>query len=241
MISTLEDLKQKAVAIKEGSIAFRPSQNKKVVLNPKVSKDLEHCFCSNEGIVSFVDEGKMYVIPFMASVQNTLNVEGFKRKPMNVPISKDEYPLDEKKKWDSLKEMVIQEREERFRKDCEKFADRHGYGTIASNLLDDYCLMVPEKGITVNCPGKGSDVYYPEVISTNPFGSKEAHSVGKYCIDRGVCSFVYRDGKTYYTKSKKVISALQSAGYMLGNLFIPFISGEVITDQTAADKWKKIA
>ena len=241
MILTLEQLKHEAIEVTKGTVAFRPSQKKKVLLNTTVDKKMEHCFCSNEGIVSFVDKGKMYVIPFMAAVMSVLNGEGFERKPMDVPFTNDEYPLEEKKKWDSLKEMVQIERQERFKKDCEKYADRHGYGSIASNLIEDCCLLVPESGIKVNCPGKGSDTYYPEMTGAQTFGTKEARFIGKYCIDKGVCSFVYRDGKTYYTKSNQVISALQSAGYMLGNLFVPFISGEVITDSNAADKWKKIA
>lgn len=239
MIDSLQKLKDMSIAIHDGVMAIRPNENKKVIFNPSVDKKMEHCFCSNSGIVSFVTDGTMYVIPYMASVMAVLNAEGFERKPMYVPFSNDEYPVYEKKRWDALKKLSVAERLERFTADCEKYADKHGYGAISQSLINDFCLEIPEEGVHV-VKFQNSDVYYPEITGTS-FSNSVANSLGKYCIEKGVCSFVYRNGKTYITKSSKVISALQSAGYRLGNLFVPFINGEIITDTTQAEKWKRIA
>ena len=238
-ISTLTKLKEMAIAIDHATMAMRPKENKKVIFNPSVDPQLEHCFCSNAGIVSFVTDGKMYAIPYMASVMKILNHEGFTRKTMNVPFSNDEYPIDEKRKWEALLKMVENERKERFVSTCESYADKHGYSEIAPSLLSDYCMKIPEDGVHV-IKFQNSDVYYPEIKGT-AFGSTATNLIGKYCVDKGVCSFVYRDGSTYVTKNQKVISALQSAGFRLGSLHIPFTDGEIITDTAQAEIWKRIA
>ena len=239
MIDSMQKLKAMAIAINDGIMAIRPKENKKVIFNPSVDPEMENCYCSNSGIVSFVTDGTMYVIPYMVSVMNVLNNEGFKRKVMYVPFSNDEYPLTENSRWESLKKLSEMERYDRFVSDCEKYSDKHGYNSIAKHLIDDYCLEIPETGLHV-IRFQNSDVYYPEITGTS-FSSSVANSIGKYCIEKGVCSFVYRDGKTYITKNTKVISALQTAGYRLGSLFVPFINGEIITDTIQAEKWKRIA
>ena len=238
-ISTLEKLKEMSIAINHSTMAIRPKENKKVIFNPSVDPKMEHCFCSNAGVVAFVTDGKMYVTPYMASVMAVLNREGFTRKTMNVPFSNDEYPIDEKKKWDALLKMEKNERKERFISTCEGYADKHGYLSIADNLLKDCCLQIPEDGVHV-VKFQNSDVYYPE-IKEMAFGSTATNLIGKYCVDKGVCSFVYRDGNTYVTKNTNVISALQAAGYRLGSLHVPFINGEIITDSLQAEIWKRIA
>ena len=91
---TLEKLKEMSIAIDGTIVAYRPTENQKILFNPSVEPQMEHCYCSNSGIVAFVTDGMMYVIPFMASVMNVLNSEGFERKPMYVPFSNDEYPID---------------------------------------------------------------------------------------------------------------------------------------------------
>ncbi|MBP3255359.1 MAG: hypothetical protein J6M60_02570 [Clostridia bacterium] len=239
MINTLQKLKEMAIAIHNGIIAMRPKENKKVIFNPSVDKKMEHCYCSNSGIVSFVADGTMYVIPYMASVMAVLNSEGFERKAMYVPFSNDEYPIGEKKKWDSLIKLSELERAERFTSECKKYSDKHGYGKIADDLINNHCLEIPATGVHV-IKFQNSDVYYPEITGST-FSNSAANTIGKYCIEKGICSFVYRNGKTYVTKNSDVISALQAAGYMLGNLHVPFANGEIITDTKEADIWKRIA
>ena len=239
IITTLQKLKDLSIVIDGSTMAYRPNENKKVLFNPSVEPKMERCFCSNAGIIAFVIDGKMYVIPYMASVMSVLSDEGFERKPMYVPFSNEEYPIGQKDKWEALKRMAVTERKERFTSDCNNFSDKHGYGPIAQHLLKEFCLEIPEDGVHY-IKFQNSDVYYP-VVSGTSFSNSVANSIGKYCIDKGVCTFVYRDGKTYVTKNSKVISALQSAGYMLGNLRVPFTNGEIITDSPQAEIWKRIA
>lgn len=239
VISSLDKLKDLSIAIKGDIIAYRPKENKKILFNPSVETEMEHCFCSNAGIISFVADGVMYVTPYMPPVMAVLNSAGFKRKAMYVPFSNDEYPVDQKDKWEALQKMAKNERLERFTLECNKFADSHGYGSIADSLLSDACLAIPADGVHV-IRFNSSSVYYPEVRE-DYFSNSASNSIGKYCIEKGICSFVYRDGRTYVTTNHNVITALQSAGYRLGNLNVPFTNGEIITDTRQAEKWKRIA
>ena len=239
-IATLEKLKEIAIPIDDKTIAIRPKEDKKVIFNPSVERNMEKCFCSDAGILSFVTDGKMYAIPYMASVMQVLNDAGFNRKTMFVPFTKGEYPLAEKSKWEKLNKMAENEIKERFTASCIRYSEKHGFGRISDDLLDNHCMEVPEHGLKVTDTDSSTKTYFPQITGTY-FGKAAENSIGKYCIINGICSFVYRNGKTYFTKNNKVILALQEAGYRLGNLLVPMINGETIADPKQAERWQSIA
>ena len=105
--NTLENLKTKAIKITDGDQVFLRLKNRTETLSTTwiTPAYTERYWCSNEGIVSFIDQ-KMdwYVIPDIG-VQEFLERIGYQKADFYVPLTLiHSYPVKEEAKWAALVE-----------------------------------------------------------------------------------------------------------------------------------------
>ena len=122
-----------------------------------------------------------------------------------------------------------------FVKKCEQFADDHEYGNISEELLKK-CFEMPAEGVKVEFRGTPNTLF-PAVFDNNFYIACER--IGRYSAHNGVYAFVYRNGKTYVTRSYEVLKELRKEGYSVGCMYVPFANGENIVDAAYAEQWEK--
>lgn len=237
-VTTLAELKGKAIAIKHPvKVCWPQHGGKEELLVPKLDMSLEKGYESNNGTIAFVSDQMLYVIPYMRKVMQILDESGFTRKSMYVPFSNWDYPVAEKFAWEALKRTAEEQHQLDFIADCNKFADEHGFKTIEETLFEK-CFEMPAKGVEVEHLNF-RDTYYPAITGTF-LDCVASDRIGRYCTNNGTCVFIYRDGKTYVTRSREVMDALYDAGYVEGGLFVPFSNGERIKDAVYAQQWQRV-
>ena len=136
---------------------------------------------------------------------------------------------------------VKKQRNEEFTKACLEFSSKNEYGSINEELLQEECFEMPLEGVHVKHPC-WENRYVP-AIPNQKLDSRAVQIIGHYATSNAVCAFVYRDGKTYVTKTWEVILALRNAGYKEatnGTIKVPFANGEVIQDHRYAKQWNRI-
>ncbi len=237
--TTLRELEQVAFVIDSALLVRYPQTNQQRYLNPYVDKKLEAGYCTNNGMVSFVSNGKFYVIPYMRKVINVLSQNGFTEKSINVPFSNMDYPMDDKLLYylEYLKAAAYEQSIQDFKEDCENFADSHGFKTIDKSLLEQ-CFEIPGRGIRVKLHNS-IGVYLP-IIQHQVFGAQAERNIGRYATNNGITVFVYFNGKTYVTSNPKVLSALTEAGYTPGVLPVPFSNFEKVLDSEYEAQLKRL-
>ena len=126
--------------------------------------------------------------------------------------------------------------EEDFKNKCHKYCEQNGYGEISDYILQQ-AVEIPESGMMVRMPN-GYSVEFP-IIRNNLFNNNTTENLGTFNRRKGICIFLYCDGKTYISKSRKVVKALKKAGYRKENgLYIPLTKKSVILDQDLRKIWE---
>ena len=242
-ITTLEKLKEVAIAIKEDLTIYLPELNEEKELKPQTNstlKKLEKGYRVGNGTITFVSENVQYAIPYMRQVIEILVENGFKQKYMiKVPFSKSKYPTESKEQWEELIKMAEECCLQEFIDDCNKFCDEHEFGIIKDELIEK-CFEIPKFGVHVR-EASGEDIYYYPAIIRSYLDYTAVEKLGKYSIKNGVVAFVYRNGKTYVTPNQKVLEAIRKADFIEEeDMIVPFANGEKIYNQGYANLWKKI-
>lgn len=235
MLATIEDVKSLAITIKN-SIEFckpdLPEETRNIVLNFKFNRVYNTC----NSVIAFVDKDVQYVIPYMRRIRSILENDGYVlNTSIYVPFSQGDYPLRDKKHWNKLKSVAKKQNRLDFIEDCIKYSDIQEYGILEEEHLKK-CFEIPKEGIKVKRVLSGT-TYYPLLQS---FDCSVDRKLGHYCINKAVCVFVYRNGKTYVTCNEKVISALKEAGYLEGDLFVPFSNEEKMQNAYYQNMWEQI-
>lgn len=241
-ITTLEELKEAAITINRTFRVVSYETNKEETLEPNEESLLRHLekgYRTKRGMIAFVTENTMYVIPYMSRVIKILVENGFEQKYMVVPFSRSNYPIEAKDQWEELIMMAHESQLNEFSTDCNKFCDEHEFGAIDETLFQ-MCFEMPSYGVRVknSC---GEYIYYYPAIIRSYLDYTAVEKLGKYGTKNGITAFVYRDGKTYVTRSQKVLEAIIKADYIEEkDLVVPFANGEEIHNQGYANLWKKI-
>lgn len=102
-VNNMRELKEFAFGITEATEVVYPQFGKKDVVNPIEKGRLENKYCVNNGIMSFVSEGIMYVVPYTEKALQILLKENFQCDGVYVPFSNWDYPVKELKKWEDIK------------------------------------------------------------------------------------------------------------------------------------------
>ena len=124
-----------------------------------------------------------------------------------------------------------------FVNDCERYCDKHDILPLSKEILSN-CFQIPEGGVRVKHPHYESCIH--PVITETCLDCFVIERLGTYCYNNGRVVFVYRDGKTYVTKGYKILKYLAEAGFVKGDIFVPFSNGETIIDPVLRSKWDNI-
>jgi len=127
---------------------------------------------------------------------------------------------------------------EEFVKKCQKYAREHGIRSVSEEVLSK-CLRIPETGIPYETAySAGKEVYEPiEITRNDDFYINR--SIGKYCVNHGVCIFFTPNAEAYLTKSANVLTLLLAAGYHYAPIYVPLSSKEVIQKSKDTDELRK--
>ncbi len=124
-----------------------------------------------------------------------------------------------------------------FEIECVNYCIKHKIETLNATTLAN-CFLIPSKGVRVKYLSF-EDVYYP-IINGTYLDNKAKTFLGTYCERNNRVVFVYRNGKTYVTKGRKIVDELKKAGYREKSMLVPFSHGEKIFNSKLADKWNQI-
>ncbi len=233
-MTCLEDLKENAIAIHNSIQIVYFGLNSPSIFVPF---DCTEGYNITNKIVGLYTENTLYVIPYSPSVMKIIEKNSFKKVNMYIPFTHDDYPLYEKEKWERLVKSAKKEIKTDFTKKCINYSNQKGYLPINKFLLSN-CLQIPENGIKVTHPFY--NITIKEELTYENFDLNYNEKLGHFSIKNDVCIFIYRNGKTYITKSKIIQKTLKEAGYIEGNLFVPLINNEQILDERLQKKWNKI-
>lgn len=232
--SNLEDLKKDSVAIEHPIKVSYPRNEESGMIDPDYAAKFNGCYASNNSTLAYVCDGTLHVTPYTGAAINCLQAANLKFASFYVPFSNGDYPVEERVRWESLREMARKEYKEEFVAQCARWCDEHGFGELPEEVLSK-CFEMPEKGVRVKHP-YFENTYYP-VINNDCLDCVGSEKIGSFCTNNGKVVFVYRNGKTYVAKGYKIIEDLRKAGYLEKGLFVPFSNGETIVDTVLANKW----
>lgn len=213
-----------------------PAQNNYLLVNYTHNSFFERCYNCNNGVIIFVYDYITYVTPYTRKTMDIINKTYFKKTDMYVPFSNGDYPVDEKARWDAILERARKqldcELEEKF---C-NFSNKIGVKSIDSKLLKK-CFKIPTSGLAIEFKNSHTHIF-PEI--SNSYDAFSIEKLGHYYTNKGVCVFVYCNGKTYVTPDCTIVDVLKDAGYELFPMYVPFSNGEKIVDTKYAKQWEKI-
>lgn len=234
-IQSTKELKDIAIQIRGTIRTYWPQFKKVEFYTPTVQAD--KVFGTNNGVLAFVDEGVVYVIPTCRCITRLLADEGYRYESIYVPFSNWDYPADEEQKWRGLWSRAKAEHHREFLEDCKKFAEKKGFGELDDETLGK-CMIMPDEGLHVTHPY--FDTYEKPLVSGDIIDCTVANVLGTYGHNNGVVSFVYIDGTTRLAKGYWIIGKLQEAGYKDGSLYVPLSNGEHIEDYYYRTMWEQI-
>ncbi len=203
-----------------------------ITFGRKEMERLGHFSCNN-GIVSFVyRNGKTYV--GRSWLISELEHFGYRHAVMFVPFSNGEKITDPalNARW---QQVCDSERQWNINKEYMIHCNERGIKPLSKETLIK-CFQMPETGVPVK------HIYYETVLypfSSNKSVDEVKDLLGHFDVNNGIVVFIYRDGKTYVTKSW-IVSELESKGYTKRGIFVPFSNGEKITDPVLATKWEAV-
>ena len=232
-------IKRGSVVVRDGDIVVKPQfcTHDRLELSKLVPK-FNGCYAVNNSTVAFVFENQIYVAPETNRVHETLRGAGFRIDYFPVPFSSWDYPLNDKVKWETLREKAREAQEDDFAAECVAYANEVGIGEISSYYLKN-CFEIPAAGVVVDFPTYSAR-YHP-VISAFMLDMMPFEKIGRYCKNNGKVVFVYQNGKTYVTKGYKIVDELIAAGYKEESTCVPFSRGEVIRDPELRARWEAIS
>lgn len=233
--NNIMELRNAAVEVWTGLQISWPMYNKAEPLSlGDIPEKFEHKYAWNNGTIAFVDEGRVFVIPVMWNVHHLLLDEGFRIESFYVPFSSGNFPLQYKAKWEALRAEQKQSQQEQLLEDCAEYCKKNGIGEISDELLEQ-AMQIPAIGMKTHHPIDGTKIYTP--IGGCFFDSVFANYMGTYDTNNGVCIFLCGDGKTYITKSRNAVNALEAAGYRRKKQIVPLSDGEVLVDPALKMRW----
>ena len=115
-----------------------------------------------------------------------------------------------------------------------------GVTALPKEILSSKCLRIPDNGIVVANPNKVENETMFPVINGYCCDHLTLDYLGRYCINKGVISFVNADGKQSVSKSLEVQNKLIELGYKYRNFYVIFSNGEEPVDSEIEAHWKKI-
>ena len=109
-VNNMKKLKEFAFGITEPIEVTYPQFGKTDVIEPVNDRKLDGKYYVNNGIMSFVSEGVMYVVPYTEKALQILLKQGFICDGVKVPFSNWEYPTHQNERWESIKAKAYMQR-----------------------------------------------------------------------------------------------------------------------------------
>lgn len=100
----IQELVNKSIQFKNGMTAIWPNRDY-MRFEVKVSfpfSKYNGCFSIDNGVMGFIVDNVLYVIPEKKGMGDTLKKAGFEQASFRVPFANGEYPRDEEEKWNQL-------------------------------------------------------------------------------------------------------------------------------------------
>lgn len=231
---------RRAIKVDKPIKVYWPQHEKKGIFDPSYAKklSLQHCYATNNGVIAYIDEGAVYVLPYSRIAMRELQENGFSEKGFYVPFSNWDYPVEKKNEWEKLKEEAKVLAKQDFKKDCITLAESKGVQELNSEFWEK-CMKIPYSGLEVKHPYY-ENVIYP-AIQGYVLDCVSSQKIGTYCINNGTCVFVNTQGDTYVTRDLQVIDKLIESGYKRNDLYVPLSNGETIVNRHFAEKWRRIS
>lgn len=239
-MNTLQDLKEKAFKISK-PIAVKYPYEYIDFFDPSKQNYKNNTYdIFNHQVIAFFTENVLYVIPFTYKATEILENADFRLliedDDMYIPFSEGDYPLERREKWNALLEEALKQRSEEFIYECIEWCDVHKIGALNECLLEK-CFEIPKEGLSVDFENSISKFYPISFENWADFMKK----LGHYNSQSGTHIFVYRNGKTYVTRSYEVVIALRKANYNTNyNMEVPPLNDVIILDKNYAQMWEKV-
>ena len=191
----------------------------------------------NRHAVMYLCSGEAYCAPWTRELVADLNDLNYRRENFYVPFDSGDIPLNEQSDWAILVADAMASYRDYFTADCIRWSSNHGIGKLSRRILKD-CFEMPAKGLFVR------NLSYDEKINPvlnqyEPDPSASAY-LGRYCINKGVVIFVYRDGRTFIGKGYGLVRKLKHAGYKETGMFVPFSNGALPINRKLRDEWLNV-
>ena len=193
-------------------------------------KECEHAYFIYDRQIIYVDQGKIYTLPYLEEAEQILKENKFKFIKMELPFSAGNQPSDgaQQERWKELNTIVQILNEKAFEAKCLKFAQKSGIRELPEHVLSN-CYLIRKEGslFTTVIDYKYGDGYHQYVetpliifpILTDDDKCIE-NKVGHYQKTRNSIKFVNADGKTYFAMlSDELEEELNLNGFVQDTLF----------------------
>lgn len=125
-----------------------------------------------------------------------------------------------------------------FEQVCQLFAQKRGISQLPEKFIWR-CIEIPEEGFNVLYARGEVKRYFP--LISPAVDDASIKKIGTFSVEAGICIFVYVDGKTYLTKNREVIQALQDSGYEKRDYDVPLSQrGKIKDNEDFAQLWAKL-
>lgn len=236
---TMEHLKTESIHVTDGTVIMFPQYQKTETLCiSNLIPKFPGCFATNNSTVSFITtDGHFFVTPYTTKKIHLLKELGFSKENFYVPFSNWDYPIIEQSLWELLQKDAKKEWENEFHQDCKNFCRKNNINELSQEIMDN-CFVIPNSGLKIKHL-YFEDCFFP-ILTSGVVDSYAIDKLGKFAKNNGVVVFVGDDGKTYLSRSYKIIQVLLSKGYKEARLFVPLSNGEEIIDPILSKKWDTI-
>lgn len=244
-VTSLWSLKCRAIKIKDGEkvLIYWPQYKRTSEQEFNLENDYcvrNHSYNINQSVIAFYENKELFIIPYFPEAMDVLKREGFSRSEMLVPFSNREYPILHKSYWEELLKEAKEQSSDSYTEQCLKYSKKLGVTALPKEVLDSKCLQIPDNGIVVANPDKIEDEIMFPVINGYCCDHLTLDYLGRFCINKGVISFVNADGKQYVSKSLEVQNKLIELGYKYRNFYVIFSNGEEPVDSAIETHWKQL-
>lgn len=226
---TLEDLKKVSFKISVlTAVIFDPVSRSRVKYLEKKPNIKNQTYSVDNNQIKFACDDMVYIMPYMKTAIYILRENGFSDRESILKYFSVDMLLNEKEKedWILLEEKA---KEQRINDFATLIEEEIQCSALPKDLLEN-CMEIPEIGLVVKGV-LGEATYYP--MNSNLYK-------GFFCIRNDVCQFIHCDGKTYVTRSCRVINALKTNGYKECFFEVMFSGGEMIEDTTYRERWENL-
>lgn len=108
-VTTIKELRKLAIAINTSIKVYYPILEKEELLYVNVTLDFERGYNIHNGVMAFVYDGILYVLPCTETFVSILKENVFYwHKGLYVPFSDGAYPIDKRNQWDKLLESTYE-------------------------------------------------------------------------------------------------------------------------------------